>query len=64
MRGNAMNARVGDEDLSLHSIEGHIAHVVYGKQIGVTVFRRITPIAGILVWAGVCEAKPGELILL
>lgn len=63
-RGGAMTSRLGDPKLSLDSIEGHIARVVYGKQIGDTVFRRITPIACILVWAEICESKPNELILL
>jgi hypothetical protein len=58
-----MNSRLGDEGLPLDSIEGHIAHVVYGKQIGDSVFRRISPIAAILVWAGICEDEPGELII-
>lgn len=62
-RGNAMNAKLGDEALPLDSIEGHIAQVVYGKNIGESVFRRITPIAGILIWAGVCRTAPGELVL-
>lgn len=62
-RGNAMRPRLGDADLSLDSIEGHIAHVVYGKHPGQSVFRRITPVACILIWAGVCRAEPGELIL-
>jgi endonuclease III len=62
-RGDAMNSRLGDEGLPLDSIEGHIAHVVYGKQIGDSVFRRISPIAAILVWAGICEDEPGELII-
>jgi hypothetical protein len=47
----------------LDSIEGHIARVVYGKKIGDSVFRRISAIAGILVWAEVCEHAPGELVL-
>jgi hypothetical protein len=63
-RGNAMNYRLGDPNLSLDSIEGHIVHIVYGKQIGDTVFRRITPIACILIWAGICRSKPNELVLL
>ena len=63
IRGNAMNARLGDEGLPLDSVEGHIASVVYGKQIGDSVFRRITPIACILVWAGICRSAPGKLIL-
>ena len=64
MRGNAMNSRLGDPDLSLDTVEGHVAHVVYGKQIGETVFRRITPIACILIWSGLCKAEPHKLILL
>ena len=63
-RGNAMNYRLGSPGLPLNSIEGHIAHVLYGKREGDTVFRRITPVACILIWAGVCKPAPGELILL
>ena len=62
-KGDAMQFRLGDQGLSLDSIEGHIAHVIYGKQIGESVFRRISPIAAILVWAGLCDTSPGELIL-
>jgi len=63
-RGDAMNHKLGEPQLSLDSIEGHIAYVVYGKQVGDTVFRRITPVACILIWAEVCKAAPGELMLL
>jgi len=63
-RGDAMNSRLGDPNLSIDSIEGHIAHVVYGKQVGESVFRRITPISCILIWAGLCKAEPHELVLL
>ena len=63
-RGDAMNHKLGEPQLSLDSIEGHIAYVVYGKQVGDTVLRRITPVACILIWAGVCKAAPGELMLL
>ena len=59
-----MNSRLGDQNLSLDSIEGHIAHVVYGKQVGESVFRRITPISCILIWTGLCKAEPHELVLL
>lgn len=62
-RGDAMGAKLGEEGLSLESIEGHIAHVVYGKHPGDTVFRRVTPVACILIWAGICESAPRELIL-
>jgi hypothetical protein len=60
-RGNAMNCRLGDPGLPLDSVEGHVAYAVYGKRVGDSVFRRITPVACILTWAGVCEAAPGEL---
>ena len=63
-RGNAMNAKLGDEGLPLDSVEGHIALVVYGNKIGDSVFRRITPIACILEWASICKFEPGKLILL
>lgn len=63
-RGDAMNCHLGDAGLPLDSLEGHIAHKVYGKQIGEIVFRRITPIACILIWAGICSAEPGELVLI
>ena len=62
-RGNAMNYKLGESDLSLDSIEGHIAYVVYGKSEGVSITRRITPIACILIRAGVCKAEPGELVI-
>lgn len=62
-RGNAMSHKLGEPELSFDSIEGHIAQIVYGKKRGDTVFRRITPIACILIWAGVCSAAPGKVIL-
>jgi len=62
-RGNAMGPRLGDPDLSFDSIEGHVANVVYGKKSGDAIFRRVTPIACILIWAGICEEAPGQLIL-
>jgi hypothetical protein len=62
-RGDAMRAKLGESELPLNSVEGHIAQVVYGKQAGDTVFRRIAPIAAILVWAGICDSAPGRLIL-
>lgn len=49
VKGNAMNYRLGEGDLPIDSIEGHVASVVYNKKIGDSVFRRITPIACILV---------------
>jgi hypothetical protein len=64
IRGDAMNSKLGDPGLPLDSVEGHIAWVVYGKQVGASVFRRMTPIARILEWAGICRSEPGRLILL
>ena len=63
-RGDAMKCRLGDDGLSLDSVEGNIAAVIYGKKQGDTVFRRITPVACLLIWAGMCGHSPGELVLL
>ena len=62
-RGDAMQSKLGERGLPLDSIEGHIAHVIYGKKKGDTVFRRITPIACILIWSKICTHSPGELLL-
>ncbi len=64
IRGDAMGSKLGDKKLPLNSIEGYVAHTVYNRKIGDSVFRRITPIACILIWVGVCKAGRGELILL
>ena len=58
-----MNAKLGDTNLHTETIEGYVASTVYGKSEGDSVFRRITPIASILVWAGVCENEPNGLRL-
>jgi hypothetical protein len=44
-RGDAMNHKLGDDELSVDSVEGHIAVMVYGQVEGDSVFRRITPVA-------------------
>ena len=62
-RGDATSARLGSQELSLNSIEGHIAQVVYGKKAGDPVYGRIAPIVDILIWSGVCDATSDELIL-
>ena len=62
-RGDALGARLGEPGLPLDSVEGYVAQAVYGKREGETVFRRITPIACILIWSGVCQHRPGELVL-
>ena len=63
-KGNAMNCRLGDRGLALRSVEGHVAHVIYGREPGIFVFKRITPISRILEWAGVCENGRGYLRLM
>ena len=62
-RGDAMKDRLGEEKLPLDSVEGHIASVLYGIKPGHWAFRRITPIAAILVWAGICENRRAALAL-
>lgn len=62
--GNAMVAKQGGTELPVDSIEGHVAQVVYGKKPGDSVFRRITPLARILEWAGICKRIPRNLVLL
>ena len=61
-RDNYVDA-LGSPGLALDSVEAHVAQVVYGSPLGRAVFRRITPITCILIWAGVCERALGELVL-
>ena len=63
VNGNVMKYKLGDGDLSTNSVEGHIGSLIYGKSLGDTIFRRITPIAKILEWAGVCTIGTGCLRL-
>lgn len=63
LRGDAMQSRLGSPRLPLDSVEGHVARSVYGKRRGDAVFRRISPIAAILVWTGVCHSIPRELVM-
>ncbi len=62
-KGNAMNYKLGEKELDENTIEGCIASKIYSKKNGDTVFRRITPIANILIWAGICKNLPGKLEL-
>ena len=62
-KGNAMKYKLGDAELGLDTIEGYISHKVYRQQKGESVFRRVTPIANILVWADVCQSSKGYLSL-
>ena len=63
-KGTAIGFKLGDSELPLNSVEGHIANVIYGKEVGNSVFKRITPISKILEWAGICENGKGFLALL
>lgn len=62
-RGNAINHKLGESGLPIDSVEGNIALKVYGKQIGESVLRRITPVACILIWAGICQHEPNFLVI-
>lgn len=62
-RGEAMSGPLGSERIGLNTIEGRIAHNIYGKQPGDSVFRRISPIAKILIISGVCQDRRGDLVL-
>ena len=63
VRGNAMNGLLGDLLLPCNSVEGCIAYY-YGYKRGQRVLRRISPVANLLVWAGLCKNAPGELIMI
>jgi hypothetical protein len=63
-KGNAMNYSLGEEELGFDTIEGYIAEKIYKKKNGDKVFRRITPIANILIWSGICKNLPGKLKLI
>lgn|GEM_PF-389022 len=62
-RGNAMKHKLGEPGLSKDTVEGYIAKSIYGKKEGESVFRRITPISEILIWAGICKPLKGKLSL-
>ena len=65
LKGNATDrgGRLGTQLLPIDSIEGHLAHINYGKTLGDSVFRRIVPIAHILTLAGICRNGRGYLEL-
>jgi len=62
-KGNAMNAKLGEDKLSTESVEGNLAIKVFDKKEGDSIFRRVTPVAAILSWANICENKRGYLLL-
>lgn len=62
LKGDPMSFRLGESGLPMDSIEGRLASKLYGKLIGDSVFRRISPITGILIWAGICKAGRGRYL--
>ncbi|MBU2764976.1 hypothetical protein HAP94_01905 [Acidithiobacillus ferrivorans] len=64
IKGNVYNNRLGDDGLPLDSVEGIIAHKVYGKNIGDIVFRRISPVNGILLASEICQGTRGGYMML
>ncbi|WP_409292718.1 hypothetical protein [Peribacillus sp. SCS-37] len=63
IKGDAMSGKLGDSKLPIDSVEGFIAYKLYDKKIGDSVFRRITPVAAILIWAGICENAGKRLVV-
>ena len=61
--GDAMNSRLGQEGLPMDWVEGYIAKEIYGKQLGDSIFRRISPVVAILIWAGICDTAARQLII-
>ena len=63
LKGDAMNYKLWESGLPIDSIEGRVAYKVYDKGLEDSVFRRISPIVGILVWTGICEVNEEYLVL-
>lgn len=63
VKGSAREGRLGSAFLPMDSVEGHVAFTIYGKNEGIFVFQRITPISRILEAANVCIIERGYLQL-
>lgn len=63
VKGSAREGRLGSAFLPMDSVEGHVAFTIYGKNEGIFVFQRITPISRILEAAEVCINRHGYLEL-
>jgi hypothetical protein len=57
VKGNGTNGKLGTSNVPFDSIEGRVA-LFFGACEGDSVFRRITPIANLLVWAKLCKPAP------
>lgn len=62
-KGYAQAGRLGSNSNPLDSVEGYVAHSVYGVNVGTYAFRRITPISRILEAADICDNEGGYLSL-
>lgn len=60
-KGNAMKSKLGEEHLTLDTIEGYVAYHAYGVAPGESVLRRISAISSILEWCGLCKNGYGYL---
>ncbi len=54
-KGDATRYKLGEDGLPLDSIEGAVAHQVFGRSPGEFVYRRISAISGILVFCRLAE---------
>lgn len=54
-KGSAQKGKLGDDNLPMDSVEGVVASKAFDKQSGDSVFRRITPIAGLLAHLGLAR---------
>lgn len=62
-KGNAMKSKLGEEHLTLDTVEGYVAHKAYGVAMGDSVLRRISALSSILEWCGLCKNGYGYLEL-
>lgn len=64
LKGYAQSgAKLGSDRLPLDSVEGYIAHKVYGVEMGKTSFGPGFVIFAILDWAGICNNERGYISL-
>jgi hypothetical protein len=62
IKGNGTNGKLGSREVPINSVEGRVA-LFLGASEGDSVFRRITPIANLLVWAKLCHHGRGCLCI-
>lgn len=63
-KGSVFNETLGGDGLPLDCVEGVIAYKIYGKKIGDSVFRRISPVNGILLASEICQGTRGGYMML